>query len=102
MKKYNLTITPKAKNDMREISNYLARFSLDISVRYSKYINKAIQSLCTMPERCALVRDDVLREYGYRWIPAKSYIIYFTVDKNANLVRIERILHAKQEYAVIL
>ena len=102
MKKYDLIITPLAMGDIESITDYLNTFSPNISLNYYENIDQAIFSLSTMPERCALVRNESLREKGYRWISARNYTIYFVVDNQNNVVRIERVLYSKREYDVIL
>jgi len=93
---------PSAEHDIKTITDYLKGFSYNIAVEHNKYIWKIIKTLSTMPNRCALVRDDFLKEQGYRWISARNYTIYFTVKEEKNLVRIERVLYSKREYDVIL
>ena len=102
MKKYKLIITPDAKADVASILKYLDMFSHSISSRYSTYIYDSINSLSHMPKRCTLVRDEDLREKGYRWMSVRNFTVFFIVDDNAAIVRIERVLYSKREYDVIL
>ena len=102
MKKYKTVDMPLAQADIRDILEYLNTFSLDIALKYADFIDEAINSLSTMPERCPLVRTESLKAKGYRWLPARNYTIFFTIDENADAVRIERVLYSRREYDVIL
>ena len=53
MKEYQVNITPKAKDDMEEIYNYIAYSLLAPQAAMNQYNNiaDAILSLSTMPER---------------------------------------------------
>lgn len=102
MTRYKLYITRKAYEDIDNITEYLKNFSINIADNHNTYIAKTIRSLVTTPNRCSLVKDENLHKLSYRWLSAKNYIIYFRVIEDKKIVRIERILHSKQEYDVIL
>jgi len=102
MKKYKIVDMPLAQADIRVILEYLNTFSLDTAMRYADFIDEAINSLSTLPERCLFVRNETLKARGYRWLPVRNYTIFFTIDENADVVRIECVLYSRREYDVIL
>lgn len=102
MQIYKIIVTPSAKGDIKEITDYLSSFSYYTAQKYSEYINETVQSLKTMPTRCAFVRNKAMRNKGYRWISVRNYTIFFIVDEAASIVRVERVLYSRREYDVII
>ena len=102
MELYRTAIAPDAETDKENIFRYLSEFSLEIALNYYNDIDEAINSLETMPNRRPLVRNERLRAQGVRWIDVRNYIVFFRIENNPNIVRIERILYSAQEYDAIL
>ena len=102
MKLFNIKVSPSAKSDLKDITEYLSEFDHRIATKYRNIIGDAIASLHTMPLRCPLVRDELLAEKGFRWIFAKNYVVFFTVDEENGIVYIERILYSRMAYDVLL
>ena len=102
METYKIILMPIAEKDQKSITHYLNEFSLEIALDYYDAIDKTINSLETMPNRCPLVRNERLREKGVRWIGIRNYIAFFRVEEGQKIVRIERILYSAQEYDAIL
>ena len=55
-----------------------------------------------MPNRCPFVRNEALKEEGFRWVAVRNYTIFFKVDEKAKIVRIWRILYSKRKYDELL
>ena len=102
MRIFDVTITEEAEADLISIVKYLNNFSPSIGERYYTLIGKKIKSLRRMPQRCSLVHSKRLRYEGVRWIYAKNYVVFFVIDEKKNIVDVKRILHALQEYDVLL
>ena len=102
MELYKTVIAPDAEMDKKNIVRYLSEFSIEIALNYYDLIDETINSLETMPNRRPLVRNERLRAQGVRWIDVRNYIVFFRVENNPNIVRIERILYSAQEYDLIL
>lgn len=100
MKKYKIKIYPAAQNDLAEIVDYLATLSEQAALHYYDLITEKIKALATMPERYPLAKDAQLRLRGYRTLPVKSYIVFYTV--NANSVELRRILYGRRQYQGLL
>ena len=102
MELYKIIVMPDAEKDKENIVRYLSDFSLNIAVKYADDIDETMKTLETMPSRRPLVRNERLRALGFRWIDVRNYIVFFRVENNPNIVRIERILYSAQEYDLIL
>jgi len=102
MQEFNVAFTDEADIDLENIVYYLSNFSPAIARKYYDEIMLKANSLETMPERCPLIRDELLREKGYRWLFVRNYTIFFTVHKKENIVSVRRILYARQDYTALL
>ena len=61
-------------------------------------LEKAIYGLSNLPYRYSMVNDERLAYMGFRKFPVKSYIVFYSVNEELKIVRIERILHSKQDW----
>lgn len=104
MNSYNIFISSPAENDLADIIRYvksqlLAPIAADNML---KLFNETIQGLAEFPKKYPLVKDDRLASLGYRIIPVKNYIVFFSVDDEKKEVNIERILYARRDWLSIL
>ncbi len=104
MARYDLQYTEPAGNDLTELLRYIAITLSEpiIAQRMLTTIEKAIDSLSTMPYKYPLVDDEHLAGLGYRKLHIKNYIAFFTIDKGARIVNVERILYARRDWLHIL
>ena len=100
MERYSVKIFPTAQNDLKSIVDYLNTLSPDVAVRYYDLIIEKVETLQTLPERCALARDVQLRLRGYRLLHVENYIVFYIV--NGSTVEVRRILYAKRQYEELL
>ena len=84
MKEYQVKITPKAKDDMEEIYNYIAHAAMN---QYNK-IADAILSLSIMPERCPLMQSKLGLRLKLRCLLVGNYSVLFRVNDQVTIVRI--------------
>ena len=75
MKQYDVKISHAALNDMEQIYSYIADRLLEPDTAMGQYnrIAEAIQSLNTLPERCALVESEPERTQGLRQMLVDNY-----------------------------
>ena len=101
---YDVQHTESSERDMLDILRYIAvdLKEPETALRMVDTIDKAVESLYTMPHRCALVDDERLAAMGYRKLVIKNYIAFFTIDEDANVVNIERVLYARHDWLNIL
>ncbi len=97
---YKVKIYKTAKQDLREIVDYLNTLSPGAAIKYYDLIIEKIGSLAEMPERCALLRDPQLRLRGYRALIVEKYMVFFCVK--GDTVQIRRILYGRRQYEWML
>ena len=104
MVKYRVDVTEPAENDLRDIVRYIsAQLSAPINaIKMMDVINEALVGLRNMPQKCPPVTDERLASMGYRKLLIKNYIAFFTIDKKAKVVNVERILYARRDWLCIL
>ena len=97
---YKVRIYPAAKQDLREIIDYLNTLSQQTALRYYDLLTQKIGSLSQMPFRCPKPRDIALAAKGYRYLIVENYLVFYVVS--GDTVQIRRILYAKRNYRSIL
>jgi plasmid stabilization system protein ParE len=65
-------------------------------------LEETMASLSDMPQRYPFVTDERLSQMGYRKLPVKNYIVFFSVDEKNNVVDVERILYVRRDWLRIL
>jgi addiction module RelE/StbE family toxin len=100
MVKYRLLLFPSAKQDLRDIVDYVNELSPDAALKLYDEIVEGIASLSQMPERCPLMKSPVLRVKGYRVLIVHSYLVFYVVS--GKQVEIRRILYGRRRYEFLL
>lgn len=65
-------------------------------------MEQAIASLEETPHRASAVADERLASVGYRKLIVKKHIIFSSIDEKAKVADVERILHGRRNWRVIL
>ncbi len=63
---------------------------------------EAVGDLSTFPEGRPLVSDFDLARRGYRWIPVGKFMLFYTTDRGAHTVVVERLLYGPRDWAKML
>ncbi len=100
MEQYSIRIYKKAQEDLEEIVRYLNQFHAETALKYYDLIIEKIGSLSSLPERCALVRDDSLKLKQYRCLIVDNYVVFFVI-RGMN-VQVRRILYNRRQYLDLL
>ena len=58
---------------------------------------EAVGDLSTFPEDKPLVSDFDLAKRGYRWIPVRKFMLFYTTDRGAHTVVVERPLYGPRD-----
>ena len=97
MKQYDVKISHAALNDMEQIYSYIADRLLEPDTAMGQYnrIAEAIQSLNTLPERCALVESEPERTQGLRQMLVDNYSVFYIVGEDA--VSVARVLYSASD-----
>jgi plasmid stabilization system protein ParE len=104
MVQYKPIIAAPAEDDLAAVYHYIAEDldSPDTALRILETVYTALRSLANMPHRCPLVDDERLAAIGYRMLPIKNYLAFFTVNEETKTVCVERILYARRDWLHIL
>jgi len=65
-------------------------------------LEEAMVGLSDMPQRCPFVADEGLSQMGYRKLPVKKYVVFFSIDEKNKVVDVERILYGRRDWLRIL
>ena len=91
--------TFRARQDLRDIYDYIA-FTLlapDAAKNTTERILEAARGLQSMPERNPLYKEEPWHSLGVRFIPVKNYIVFYTVNTDADTVSIARIMYGARD-----
>ncbi len=106
LKRYQVFLTDRAKQDLREIHDYILVnfYSQQAADGKVDLLLSALETLELFPEACPLVSS---RGYGdmtndgkpYRYMPIENYLAFYYMEKYT--VYVARILSAKQDWVKI-
>ena len=104
MQEYDIEITNKAKNDMREIYAYIIENFKESSIADNLLdkIETEILNLKTMPLRHKIEKDEQLKLRNLRKIIVGNYLIFYTVNKKTETVFIIRVLYFRRDWLNLL
>jgi plasmid stabilization system protein ParE len=98
MKKYHITLNPSVYKKLEGIFSYIAAESPKSALAVLDEIEKQIISLESMPERFALVPENITyKNYQVRhFFCKKSFRVIYAINKNE--VRVIDVRHAAQSF----
>lgn len=101
---YQVTLTPTAQTDLREIFRYIAfdLSSLQNASRQLDRLEQAIASLNQMPERFPVYDRPKWRERNLRKMPVDNYLVFYIPDHNRSTVTVLRILYGGRNMEIQL
>jgi len=104
MVQYDVVLSEPAETDLNGVADYISvQLSSPMSaINIVEAIENTVMGLSHMPHRHALVDDKRLAALGYRMVPIKNFIAFFTVDEDSKIVSIERILYGRRDWLHIL
>lgn len=90
-KKYKINISFNAQKDLEHIFFYIAEDSLNNAKKFILDLEEKIYSLETMPERFALIPENIFFGTDYRQIIHKKYRVIYKISNNS--LYIMRVVH---------
>lgn len=104
MIEYKVMISEVADADLEEIVDYIAVNLQEpvTALNQMGRIKDAMMSLRTMPERHGVVSDKYRAFKGIRLLPIDNYLVFYTVNKAAEMVGIVRMLYGRREWETLL
>ena len=104
MRKYAVVVTETAERDLAGIVDYVSRrlSNPSAALKFLDAFDKLVEDLESMPQSHAIVRDELLALAGYHWSPVGTYMAFFTIDEEARVVNVERVLHGTMNWREIV
>ena len=101
---YRVRVTDTAKQDRREIALYILEESgsTETAKRFVTELRGACQKLTDFPNAGALPKDRILVSLGFRYIPHKDYLIFYSVDEAQKTVHILAVFNSKKDYMRVM
>lgn len=90
-KKYKVNISFNAQKDLEHIFFYIAEDSINNAKNFIVELEEKIYNLDTMPERFALIPENIFFGTNYRQITHKKYRVIYKISENS--VFILRVVH---------
>ena len=97
-----VTVSPLARADMREIADYIA-YRLQnpfAALNIIRRLRTAILSLGSYPEMGSSLLVSNKPDCPYRYLVCGSYMVFYHISNDA--VRIDRVLYGRRDYLTIL
>jgi len=94
VKKYKISITDNAQNDLEHIFFYIAADSINNAKKFILELEKKVCSLETFPERFAYISENIYFETHYRHLIYKKYRVIYKIESNS--VYILRVIHGSK------
>lgn len=104
MKKYNIILTRRAKDDIIDIGDYIAYTLMEPETAYYFVagLQNMISTLNELPNRFALVDDLVLSSQGIHCMPYKNYYVFYEIEELMDTVIILRVGYNRRNWKAIL
>ena len=101
---WNVLVTETAYQDLREAASYMrdTLLSPKAAKTFIDAFEVAVGDLSTFPEGRPLVSDFDLAKRGYRWTPVDKFMLFYTTDRDARTVVVERLLYGPRDWAAML
>ena len=94
--KFTVKYTPISQRDLLSILDYISLDDPVAALNQLDDIERAIGNLEAFPYSGTESRDENIRIKGYRYLIINENNVFYTVDDKRMIVRIHRILSAKQ------
>ena len=104
MKKYNIVLTKRAKDDIIDVGDYIAYTLLEPNTAY-KFVTglrKAINDLMMFPDRFEVIDDEVLVSQQIRCMPYKNYYVFYEIIEAMDTVIVLRVGYNRRNWKEIL
>ena len=101
---FKIIMTRQAEDDIAEIGDYIAYVlcEIDTALDFVRGLRGAITSLKDMPERFALMRDEVLSAQGIHCMPYKNHYAFYQVFREHKKVIVLRVGYNRKNWERIL
>ncbi|MBP1970805.1 addiction module RelE/StbE family toxin [Virgibacillus natechei] len=97
---YKIKITPKAYEDLDEIYGYIANdlYNEEAADNLMEKIESNVMRLNNFPFSCSFVRDEILKNKGYRKLVVENYTVFHLINEDAKHIVVMRVLYRRRKY----
>ena len=101
---FKIKFTDTAKDDLRNIATYIAEQAKDkkIAINFVNELREKIKILETFPESGAIPDDRIMKNFDYRFLVHKEYLIFYHYIPKDNTSYILAIFNAKRDYSRVM
>jgi len=98
--KYDIIISDKADEQLREITFYIAddSGSVDIALNYLDHIETSIKRLEAFPESGSIPKYAILRRQGYRVLTVERHLVFYKINEEEKIVIVYSVADGRREY----
>src|SRR5690349_6677780 len=96
----SVRILRRAERDLAAIHRFIARDSRRNADAVVDRLLRAIERLEEHPESGPRLRDELLRERGFRFLGSDGYLVFYKII--GKQVRVYRVLHGRRAYESLL
>ena len=96
MKKWNITVTPEFRNDIRNIHAYISGelFEPASANNVTDRILKAVASLSELPLRFPLYEKEPWHSRGLRKMSVGNYVVFYLTNEESSTVIVLHVFYA--------
>ena len=96
MKRWNITVTPEFRDDVRNIYSYIANELLEpaSAKNVADRILKAVASLSELPLRYPLYEKEPWQSRGLRKLTVGNYIVFYLANEETGTVIVLHVFYA--------
>lgn len=100
MEKYRIELSIKAKEDYMSIIRYIKYKLLETNIaeKYAELIKNEINTLQYNPQKFAIIDYDIIKQYKFRKLIIKNYIVFYRINEDKRIVNVERILYGEMDW----
>ena len=96
MKKWNITVLPEFRDDIRNIYSYISNELLEpaSAKNVADLILKAVASLSEMPLRYPLYEKEPWQSRGLRKMSVENYVVFYLTNEESSTVIVLHVFYA--------
>ena len=100
LEEYKVELSIQAKEDYKSIIRYIKYKLLEpnIAERYAELIKNEINTLKYNPQKFAIIDYDIIKQYKFRKLIIKNYIVFYRINEVEKIVNVERILFGEMDW----
>lgn len=66
--------------------------------KYAELIKNELNTLKYNPQKFAIIDYDIIKQYKFRKLIIKNYIVFYRINEDKRIVNVERILYGEMDW----